>query len=195
MMHPAAFQLTAELGGTLLSGAAGGMEGGLLLVERIKGHGLPQVAVLGRGAAEVLEPLEAAERVQAEGLEVNLLALVPLPGCDLAVALTLHRRRIGALVAALDVGLPWLGGKPMLARRLPGRIRLATPVPLAKAPKLQKVGGSMVTKIRGKELLLGFLNELLRDEQGPIKQIHDSVSPFCMVLRMCNHYNSGFFVI
>jgi nitrite reductase/ring-hydroxylating ferredoxin subunit len=27
-------------------------------------------------------------------------------------------------------------------------------VPLAKAPKLQKVGGSMVTKIRGKELLL-----------------------------------------
>jgi hypothetical protein len=134
MMHPAAFQLTAELGGTLLSGAAGGMEGGLLLVERIKGHGLPQVAVLGRGAAEVLEPLEAAERVQAEGLEVNLLALVPLPGCDLAVALTLHRRRIGALVAALDVGLPWLGGKPMLARRLPGRIRRATPVPLAKAP-------------------------------------------------------------
>lgn len=27
-------------------------------------------------------------------------------------------------------------------------------VPLSKAPKLQKVGGSMVTKIRGKELLL-----------------------------------------
>lgn len=27
-------------------------------------------------------------------------------------------------------------------------------VPLAKAPKLQKVGGSMVTRIRGKELLL-----------------------------------------
>jgi hypothetical protein len=104
------------------------------MVERIKGHGLPQVAVLGRGAADVLEPLEAAERVQAEGLEVNLLALVPLPGCDLAAALGLHRRRIGALVAALDAGLPWLGGKPMLARRLPGRIFRATPVPLAKAP-------------------------------------------------------------
>jgi len=134
MMHPTALQLAAELGGTLLSGATGGMEGGLLLVERIKGHGLPQVAVLGRGAADVLEPLEAAERVQAEGLEVNLLALVPLPGCDLAAALDLHRRRIGALVAALDAGLPWLGGKPMLARRLPGRIRRATPVPLTKAP-------------------------------------------------------------
>ena len=130
MMHPTAFQLAVELGGTLLSGAGGG----LLMVERIKGHGLPQVAVLGRGAADVLEPLEAAERVQAEGLEVNLLVLVPLPGCDLAAALGLHRRRIGALVAALDAGLPWLGGKPMLARRLPGRIFRATPVPLVKAP-------------------------------------------------------------
>ena len=78
MMHPAAFQLAAELGGTLLSGAAGGMEGGLLLVERIKGHGLPQVAVLGRGAADLLAPLEAAERLQAQGLELNLLALLPL---------------------------------------------------------------------------------------------------------------------
>jgi hypothetical protein len=130
MMHPAALQLAAELGGTLLSSEAGG----LLMVERIRGHGLPQVAVLGRAAADVLEPLEAAERAQAEGLELNLLALVPLPGCDLAAALDLHRRRIGALVAALDAGLPWLGGKPMLARRLPGRIRRATPVPLAKAP-------------------------------------------------------------
>jgi hypothetical protein len=129
MMHPAALQLAAELGGTLLSSEAGG----LLLVERIQGHGLPQVAVLGRGAADLLEPLEAAERVQAAGLELNLLALVPL-GCDLPAALDFHRRRIGALVAALDAGLPWLGGKPMLARRLPGRIRRAAPVPLAKAP-------------------------------------------------------------
>ena len=130
MMNPAALQLAAELGGTLLSGTAGS----LLLVERIQGHGLPQVLVLGRGAADLLEPLEAAERAQAQGLALNLLALVPLPGCDLAAALDLHRRRIGALVAALDAGLPWLGGKPMLARRLPGRIFRAAPVPLAKAP-------------------------------------------------------------
>jgi hypothetical protein len=130
MMNPAALQLAAELGGKLLSGTGGS----LLLVERLQGHGLPQVVVLGRGAADLLEPLEAAERAQAEGLQLNLLALLPLPGCHLAAALDLHRRRIGALVAALDAGLPWLGGKPMLARRLPGRIFRATPVPLAKAP-------------------------------------------------------------
>ena len=134
MMNPAALQLAAELGGTLLSGTTQGMGGGLLLVERIKGHGLPQVAVLGRGAADLLEPLEAVERAQTGGLELNLLALMPLPGCDLAAALDLHRQRIGALVAALDAGLPWLGGKPMLVRRLPGRIFREMPVPLAKAP-------------------------------------------------------------
>ena len=134
MMNPAALQLAAELGGTLLSGATGGLDGGLLLVERSKGHGLPQVAVLGRGASDVMEALEAAERVQAGGLGMNLLALVPLPGCDLAMVLNLHRRRLGALVAALDAGLPWLNGKPMLVRRMPGRIYRATPVPLAKAP-------------------------------------------------------------
>ena len=131
MMNPAALQLAAELGGSLLSGTEGG---GLLLVERFQGHGLPQVAVLGRGAADLLEPLEATERLQAKGLAMNLLALVPLPGCDLAAALDLHRRRIGALVAALDTGLPWLGGHPMLVARLPGRIACASPVPLKKAP-------------------------------------------------------------
>jgi hypothetical protein len=59
---------------------------------------------------------------------------LPLPGCDLAATLDLHRRRLGALVAALDAGLPWLGGKPMLVRRLPGCIHRSTPAPLAKAP-------------------------------------------------------------
>ncbi|MCE1204164.1 MAG: hypothetical protein LWW79_06105 [Holophagaceae bacterium] len=134
MMDPTALKLAADLGGTLLSGAAGGLGGGLLLVERSLAHGLPQVAVLGRSAADVVAPLEAAERLQAGGLQLNLLALVPLPGCDLAATLALHRRRLGALVAALDAGLPWLGDKPMLVRRLPGRIRRATPVSLAKAP-------------------------------------------------------------
>jgi len=132
MMNPVALQLAAELGGTLLSSA--GAHGGLLLIERLKGHGLPQVAVLGRGAADLLEPLEATERAQAQGLPLNLLALVPLPGCDLAATLDLHRRRIGALVAALDAGLPWLSGKPMLVRRMPGLVVRHTPVPLAKAP-------------------------------------------------------------
>ncbi len=129
MMNPAALQLATELGGTLLSAPGGN----LLLVERIKGHALPQVLVLGRSAADLLEPLEAAERAQNQGLELNLLAVLPLPGCNLASALDLHRRRLGALVAALDAGLPWLEGKPMLARRLPGRVFTATPAPLVKA--------------------------------------------------------------
>ncbi|HJV49317.1 MAG TPA: hypothetical protein VJ549_08595 [Geothrix sp.] len=130
MMDPHALRLAADLGGTLLGGSAGG----LLLVERLQGHGLPAVAVLGRDAVDLREPLEAAACAQAAGLPLNLLALLPLPGCDLPVALMLHRRRLGALVAALDAGLPWLGGKPMLARRLPGRIACETPLPLAKAP-------------------------------------------------------------
>jgi nitrite reductase/ring-hydroxylating ferredoxin subunit len=58
--------------------------------------------------------------------------------------------RRGVLAAAAGAALALLawpralfaGGKSWVA------------VPLAKAPKLQKVGGSMMTKIRGKELLL-----------------------------------------
>ncbi len=134
MMDLAGLQLAAKLRGTLLSGVTAGLNDGLLLVERFQAHGLPQVAVLGRGASDLLEPLEAVERAQAGGLQLNLLALVPLPGCDLPAALDFHRRRLGALVAALDAGLPWLDGKPMLARRLPGRIHCTAPATLAKAP-------------------------------------------------------------
>ena len=134
MMDLAGLQLAAKLRGTLLSGVSAGLNDGLLLVERFQAHGLPQVAVLGRGASDLLEPLEAVERAQSGGLQLNLVALVPLPGCDLPGALDFHRRRLGALVAALDAGLPWLDGKPMLARRLPGRIRCAASAPLAKAP-------------------------------------------------------------
>jgi hypothetical protein len=128
-MNPEALQLAAELGGTLLS-APGGH---LLLVERIGPHTAPRVAVLGRTAAELDPALEANARLQARGLALNLVGLLPL-GCDLPAALDLHRRRIGALVAALDAGLPWLGGKPMLPRRLPGRVYRTVPVALDKAP-------------------------------------------------------------
>ncbi|MCM2249679.1 MAG: hypothetical protein NDI58_03805 [Geothrix sp.] len=133
-MNPQALQLAAELGGSVLSapGASGG--GGLILVERLLGHGLPQVLVLGRRSEDLREPLEAASTVHARGLAVNVLGLVPVPGGDLASALDLHRRRLGALVAALDAGLPWLEGKPMLARRMPGRLARALPAALAKAP-------------------------------------------------------------
>ena len=129
-MNPEALRLAAELGGSLLSAPGGS----LVLVERLQGHGLPQVLVLGRTVEDLREPLEAAASVQSRGLALNLLGLVPAPGCDLASALDLHRRRIGALVAALDAGLPWLDGKPMLVRRLPGRIARELPVPLPKAP-------------------------------------------------------------
>lgn len=133
-MNPQALRLAAELGGSVLSapGASGG--GSLILVERLQGHGLPQVLVLGRRAEDLREPLEAASTVHARGLAVNVLGLVLVPGGDLASALDLHRRRLGALVGALDAGLPWLDGRPMLARRLPGRLASAAPAALEKAP-------------------------------------------------------------
>jgi hypothetical protein len=130
MIHPGALQLAADLGGTLLQSEGGS----LLLVERLRAHGLPQVLVLGRSAADLREPLAAMTQVQAAGLDLNLLALLPLPGCDLPPALALHRLRLGALVAALDAGLPWLEDKPMLARRLPGTAFHTEPVPLPKVP-------------------------------------------------------------
>ena len=129
-MNPLALQLAADLGGTLLAAPGGS----LLLVERIGLHTAPRVAVLGRGAADLLPALEAMDALQARGLALNLVGLLPLPGCDLASALDRHRRRIGALLAALDAGLPWLAGKPMLPRRLPGRVYRTVPVALDKAP-------------------------------------------------------------
>jgi hypothetical protein len=97
--------------------------------------------VLGRTAEDLREPIEAARAAQARGVALNLLGLLPLPGVDLVLPgadlardLAFHRRRLGALVCALDAGLPWLDGRPMLTRRMPGRIASATPAPLEKAP-------------------------------------------------------------
>jgi hypothetical protein len=129
-MNPQALQLAAELGGSVLSAPGGS----LILVERLQGHGLPQALVLGRTVADLREALEGLAGAQAQGVALNGLALLPLPGCDLAAALELHRRRLGALVCALDAGLPWLAGQPMLARRLPGRVFRPTPAPLAPVP-------------------------------------------------------------
>lgn len=134
-MNPLALQLAADLGGSLLTAPGGS----LVLAERIQGHGLPQILVLGRSVADLREPLEAADTVQARGVALNVLGLLPLSEADqadpdLAAALALHRRRLGALVCALDAGLPWLAGKPMLVRRLPGRLARPVPVALEKAP-------------------------------------------------------------
>ena len=111
----AALRLAAELGGARLSGPGGP----LVLVERVRAHGLPTLAVLGREPAHLRDALDAWA---ASDAPINLTAVLPLPETDLAEALLAQRRRIGAVTAALDASLPWLGGKPMLAKRLPGRV-------------------------------------------------------------------------
>ena len=124
-MSSDALRLAAELGGARLSGPGGA----LVLVERTRAHGLPGVALLGREPAHIAEALRAWEESAAP---INLACLLPMPETDLATALAFHRRRVGALTAALDASLPWLGDKPMLGKRLPGRLEAATE--LAPAP-------------------------------------------------------------
>lgn len=127
-MNADALRLAAELGGTRLSGPGGS----LVLVERIRAHGLPALAVLGRGPEHLREALEAWDKGSAP---INLTAILPLPETDLPAAFAAQRRRIGALTAALDASLPWLDGKPMLAKRLPGRVADGLPLePLPLGP-------------------------------------------------------------
>ena len=70
------------------------------------------------------------------------------PHCPSETKLTSSRRGFFTALSGLGlILLAWpkavlAGNKPWVA------------IPLAKAPKLQKAGGSMVTKIRGKELLV-----------------------------------------
>ncbi len=123
-----ALRLAADLGGTVLSGQGGS----LVLVERVRRHGLPSLLVLGTRATHLLEALEAWESCDAD---VNFCAVLPAPGTDLGAALNFHRRRIGSLVAALDASLPWLDDQPMLAKRLVGRVFMASAKKLAKAPQ------------------------------------------------------------
>jgi hypothetical protein len=126
-MDMAALHLAADLRGSVLSGEGGA----LVLVERQRRHGLPALLVLGTRTPHLLEALEAWETGEAD---LNLCALLPAPDADLGVALRFHRRRIGSLVAALDASQPWLDDRPMLAKRLPGRIFMASPETMTKAP-------------------------------------------------------------
>ena len=120
-----ALRLAAEMDGARLSGPGGP----LVLVERVRAHGLPTLAVLGREPAHLKDALDAWT---ASDAPLNFAGLFPLPQTNLAEALAAQRRRIGAVTAALDASLPWLNGRPMLAKRLPGRI--AGQVPLEPTP-------------------------------------------------------------
>ena len=131
-----ALRLAADLGGARLSGPGGA----LVLVERLRAHGLPSVALLGRSAGDFSEALAAWEGSDAA---LNLACLLPVADTDLAASLAFHRRRIGALSAALDASLPWLADRPMLAKRLPGR--LETEADLAPAP----LGPLEASELRG----------------------------------------------
>lgn len=126
-MDMAALHLAADLGGTVLSGEGGA----LVLVERQRRHGLPVLLVLGTRTQHLLEALEAWETCDAF---LNLCALLPAPDTDLCAALGFHRRRIGSLLAVLDASLPWLDDRPMLTKRMPGRIFMVSPKKLGKAP-------------------------------------------------------------
>ncbi len=130
-MDLAALRLAADLGGTLVAGS--GPEHRILLVERLAGHGLPTVLVVGASPEDLRDPLAAISSLHREGLALGLAALLPLGGCDLRGALACHRRRIGSLLGAVDAGLPWLEGRPMLAKRLPGRVRAPAPQDLEPA--------------------------------------------------------------
>ncbi|HJV89657.1 MAG TPA: hypothetical protein VJ623_05070 [Holophagaceae bacterium] len=106
-------RLAAEWQGALLSG-----EGGpLLLIERVREHTGPRLALFGQWAEQLAPALEAWAATEAN---LNLVGLVPLPSTDLPRALRRELRRIGALLGALDLSQPTLGPAPHLVRRLPG---------------------------------------------------------------------------
>ncbi|MBS1785750.1 MAG: hypothetical protein JST24_10015 [Acidobacteria bacterium] len=126
-MKDASLRLAAELGGTRLSGDGGP----ILLIERVRAHGLPSLAVLGRAPSHFREALAAWEGGDAA---LNLALLIALPETDVTRAFAAHRRRIGAVSAALDASLPWLADRPMLAKRLPGLAEEGPPGPAFLGP-------------------------------------------------------------
>lgn len=122
-------RLAERLGGTLLQAAG---EAPLVIAERLARHGAPQVLVLAPDADGLQPVLAAAAAMQADGLDLNVVGVLD-PGPGLDAALRLHQRRLGSLLCALQAAPAWGGGRPLLAKRLPGRIRAAQPLPLAPA--------------------------------------------------------------
>lgn len=128
-MDLSALTLAERLGGTLLQ-AAGAAP--LLIAERLVRHGAPLVLVLAAAPADLEPVLAVASALQAQGLDLNVVGVLD-PGPGLEAPLGLHRRRLGSLLCALQAAPPWGGGRPLLAKRLPGRIRAAQPLPLVPA--------------------------------------------------------------
>jgi hypothetical protein len=122
-------QLAERLGGTLLQAPHSVP---IVIAERIARHGAPQVLVLAGEPAALEKALHATGRLQAQGLDLNLVALLD-PGAGLPEALVVHRRRLGSLLCALDAGTTWPEDKFLLAKRLPGRIQAEAPVQLPPA--------------------------------------------------------------
>jgi hypothetical protein len=121
--------LAERLGGTLLQGLGAAS---LVIAERIVRHGAPQVLALSAKSEDLEEPLDSIGRLQAQGLDLNLVAvLAPVDG--LPQAFRIHIRRLGSLVCALDAGTPWSATRPVLAKRLPGRLWIKQRVQLPPA--------------------------------------------------------------
>ena len=89
--------------------------------------------MLGAAEADLAAPLAAIESLQRDGLGLNLVAAL-VPAGDPGFALDAHRRRIGSLLCGVDAGLTCDLGGPALPRRLPGRVRIESPVQLDPAP-------------------------------------------------------------
>ncbi len=135
-------RLAAEWQGSLLSG-----EGGpLLLVERVREHTGPRLALFAHHPADLAPALEAWAR---SGVNLNLVGLVPLAQTELSRVFQREARRIGALLGALDLTQPALGEAPHLIRRLPGLLEpgaagcLALPLTSIQAFELRRYLGAL----------------------------------------------------
>lgn len=127
-MDFAALRLATDLGGHLLSGPEPAHT--LILIELIRAHGLPTLLIFGGDPKDLTEPLAAWEGSQAQ---LNVVLILPCQGTQLGIALAFHKLRIGSLVGAVDTALPWLEGRPMMPKRLPGRLRASLPLPMEPA--------------------------------------------------------------
>jgi hypothetical protein len=136
-------RLAAAWQGSLLAG-----EGGpLLLIERIREHTGPRLALFAHRPEDLAPALEAWA---LSAVNLHLVGLVPLPGTDLPRVLPREARRIGALVGALDLSQAPLGPAPHLLRRLPGLLAepasgAALPLTSIQAFELRRYLGDLPT--------------------------------------------------